>query len=64
MLSSANMMFTSIGSMIGAFAVGAASDQLGMQTAMWAAVLFAAVGAAVGGGAAVSAARRRKKAQA
>ena len=64
MLSSANMMFTSIGSMIGAFAVGAASDQLGMQTAMWAAVLFAAVGAAVGGGAAVWAARRRKKAQA
>ena len=64
MLSSANMMFTSIGSMVGAFVVGAASDQLGMQAAMWAAVLFAAVGMAVGGCAAASAARRRSKTQA
>ena len=34
------------------------------QTAMWAAVLFAAVGMAVGGGAAAAAARRRSKAEA
>ena len=63
MLSSANMMFTNIGSMVGAFAVGAASDQLGMQTAMWAAVLFAAAGAVVGGGAAAAAKKRMCRSQ-
>ena len=63
MLSSANMMFTSIGSMVGAFVVGAASDQLGMQMAIWATALFAAVGAVVSGFAAATAKKRVRRSQ-
>ncbi len=62
LLSSVNMMFTNVGSMLGAYAVGAASDLLGMQTAIWAAVAFAVVGAVVGG-AAHGTARRKQEAE-
>ena len=63
MLSSANMMFTNIGGMVGAFVVGAASDHLGMQMAIWATVLFAAVGAVVSGFAAATAKKRMRRSQ-
>ena len=49
LLSSVNMMFTNVGSMLGAFIVGAASDALGMRAAIWAVVGFAAAGAMAGG---------------
>lgn len=61
LLSSINMMFTNLGSMLGGFAVGAASDAIGMRMAVWAVVAFAALGAAASGWASAAAKRRERR---
>ena len=55
------MMFTNLGSMLGGFAVGAASDAIGMRMAVWAVVAFAALGAAASGWASAAAKRRERR---